>query len=108
MSEQEEIAQFLRLEYGEKNLPHAANQLRVSNHGPYATLDTGTWNGQITVVGVRFHDGEYELRDYENHSRRYTTFDQMKEGLAAFLESVKEDELDRAVKEATTHGRGIR
>ncbi len=108
MSEQEEIAQFLRLEYGDKKLPHASNQLRVSHKGPFATLDTGTWNGQITVVGVRFHDGEYELRDYENHSRQYKTFDQMKEGLAALLESVKEEQLDRAVKEATPHGRGIR
>lgn len=108
MSEQEEIVQFLKLEYDNKKLPHAANQLRVSHYGPFATLDTGTWDGQITVVGVRFHNGEYEIRDYENRSRHYKTFDQLKGGLAAFLESVKEEQLDRVVKEAATNGRGRR
>ena|SRR5438270_19767 len=105
MSEQEEIAQYLKAEYGDKKLPHAANQLRIGQHSPYATLDTGTWDGQITLVGVRFHDGEYELRDYENNFRRYKTFDQMKDGLAAFLESVREEHLERAVREAISRPR---
>jgi hypothetical protein len=70
----EEITQFLRQEYGGKRLPHAGNELRVGSHAPgdgvpLVTLDTGIWNGQITVVGVRFHNGQYELRDYENRLR---------------------------------------
>jgi hypothetical protein len=101
MPEQEEIVQFLKLEYSNRKLPNAANQLRVSQQGGYATLDTGAWEGQITVVGVRFQNGEYELRDYQNRTRRYKTFDELKEGLATFLQSVQEGELDRAVRDAS-------
>lgn len=100
ISEQEEIVQFLNVEYGNKKLPHGANQLRVGRHRSYATLDTGTWDGQITVVGVRFESGEYEVRGYENSLRRFKTFAQMKEGLAAFLESVRDEHLEGAVKES--------
>lgn len=108
----EEIAQFLRQEYGGKRLPHAINELRVGSHPsgdgvPYVTLDTGTWNGQITVVGVRWHDGQYELRDYENRLRRYKTFEQLKEGLAGLLAAVTADELDRAFAEGVTRQRPI-
>jgi predicted aldo/keto reductase-like oxidoreductase len=102
MSEQEEIVQYLKAEYSDKKLPHAANQLRISHHGAYATLDTGTSDGQITVVGVRFHDSEYEVRDYRNKLQRYKTFEQMKAGLATFLGSVSVEQLEQGVKESIT------
>ena len=101
MSEQEAIIRFLKQEYGGKKLPHLANQVVVGDYGPYATLDTGTWDGQITVVGVRFDDGEYEVRDYENRISHYKTLEEMKQGLAQFLESVMQGELERVVTNRT-------
>lgn len=106
----EEIAKFLRLEYGGKKLSHAANELRVSSHSvgdgvPFVTLDTGTWNGQITVVGMRFHNGEYELRDYEDRLRRYKTVEQLKQGLAGLVAAVTSEQLDRAFAEGARRQR---
>jgi hypothetical protein len=105
MWEQEEIAQFLRQQYGDKKLPNASNQLRVGQAKSYVTLDTGTWNGQLTVVGLRFHDGKYELRDYEDRVSTYETLDQMKQGVAVLLNSLKDGQLDRLVDEARRRAR---
>jgi hypothetical protein len=105
MSEQEAIAEFLKQEYAGKKLPHGTNQLRVGRHGGFVTLDTGTWDGQITVVGVGFDNGEYEIRGFDNDNRRFKTFDEMKAGLATFLESVTEAQLEQTVKRSLGRSR---
>ena len=105
MSEQDKVLQFLKTNYGDKKLPHADNQLRIGQHGSYATLDTGTWNGQITVVGVRFDRSEYELRDFEDRTSRYKTFDELKAALASHLDAITGDRLEQAFNQSASRSR---
>ena len=100
MSEQEQLESLFK-RYDGKKLPRLLAPLAFRRAEGLAVLLAGSLNGQVRVVGGRFHAGQYELLDFDNQSTSYQTIQELEGALSRSLESLAQDRLDIFVPKST-------